>query len=162
MIVNTKLALYVVNVILWHNKGRGHWPQCYQTHGLGARLGYFWLLRYFWATFTSWPWKNVFKSDVFVKNCQFPVNFPFQRQWADLSSVNRIKTSYGAIVGDYLQLPELDNLSFFCPIGWFLVNLPHKSAQNETVGRILAWWKIGLLLGYLSRPRIKFAGVWYS
>ena len=84
---------------------------------------------------------------------------PFQHHLADLSSIDRIKTSYGAIVGDYPQHPELDNLSFFRPIGWFLVNLPHKSAQNETVGRILAWWKMGLLLGYLPRPRIKFAAI---
>ena len=44
---------------------------------------------------------------------------PFQRQWADLSSIDRIKMSYGAIVGEYPQLPELDNLSFFRPLGWF-------------------------------------------
>ena len=121
----------------------------------------------FGLLFTSWP-RNVFKSGVLVKNCQFPVNsggfWTFSTSMRDLSSIDRIKTSYGAIVhvGDYPQLPELDNLSFFCPIGWFLVSLPHKSAQNEKVGRILAWWKIGLLLGYLPRPRIKFAAIWDS
>ena len=44
---------------------------------------------------------------------------PFQRQWADLSSIDRIKTSYRAIKGDYPQRPELDNLSFFRPMGDF-------------------------------------------
>ena len=120
----------------------------------------------FGLLFTSWP-RNVFLNRVSVWKI---VNFlsiqgdfePLQRQWADLSSIDRIKTSYGAIIGDYPQLPELDNLSFFRPIGWYLVNLPHKTAQNETVRCILAWWKIGLLLGFLPRPRIKFAAVWDS
>ena len=82
---------------------------------------------------TSWP-RNVLKLGASVKIFYFlsiQGDFePFQCQWADLSSIDRIKTSYRAIEGDYSQLPELNNLSFFCPIGWFLDNLPHKKAQN--------------------------------
>ena len=148
--------------------------QCYQTRYLGARLGYLWLshrdqqslaITSLFLGYFLLPRREMSLNQVSLWKI---VNFlsiqgdfePFQCQWADLSSIDRINTSYGAIVGDYPQLPELDNLSFFRPIGWFLVNLPHKSAENETVGRILAWWKIGLLLGYLPRPRIKFAAIW--
>ena len=150
--------------------------QCYQTCDLGARLGYFWLLhrdqQSLAATLLLLGYFLLPRHEMSLNLASLwkIVNFlsiqgdfePFQRQWADLSSIDKIKTSYGAIVGDYPQLPELDNLSFFHPIGWFWVNLPHKSAQNETVGRILPWWKIGLLVGYLPRPRIKFAAIWDS
>ena len=124
-------------------------------HPIGLLLGYFWLPGHemSWnrvpclvlsCRFTIQRPKSGIKQIGFgVRNAGAVylwkiVNFlsiqgdfePFQRQWADLSSIDRIKTSYGAIEGDYPQLPELDNLSFFCPIGWFLVNLPHKPAQN--------------------------------
>ena len=118
--------------------------QCYQTCGLGARLGYFWppqcgqqsltatllLLGYFWLPGREMSWNRAPLWKI-VNFLSIQGDFePFQRQWADLLSIDRIKMSYGAIGGDYPQLPELDNLSFFCPIGWFLVNLPHKNAQN--------------------------------
>ena len=150
--------------------------QCYQTRDLGARLGCFWLshrdqqslattsllLGYFLLPRRKMSLNRASLWKI-VNFLSIQGDFePFQRQWAGLSSIDRIKMSYGAIVGDYPQLPELDNLSFFRLIGWFLVNLPHKSAQNETVVRILAWWKIRLLLGYLPRPRIKFAAIWDS
>ena len=100
----------------------------------------------------------------FVKNCQFKgiLNLFNINTQADLSSIDRIKTSYRAIEGVYPQLPKLDNLLFFCPIGWFLINLSHKNAQNQTFGRIFAWQKIGLLFGCLPQPRIKFTAVWDS
>ena len=155
---------------------RPYFFHCYQTRDLGARLGYFWLshcdqqslaatsllLGYFLLPGREMSLNRASLWKI-VNFLSIRGNFePFQRQWADLLSIDRIKTSYGAIVGDYPQLPELDNLSFFRPIGWFLNNLPHKSAQKETVGCILAWWKIRLLLGYLPRPRIKFAAIWDS
>ena len=166
---------FLYYIMWWSFQSTGH-VQCYQTRDLGARLGYFWLshrdqqslaatsllLGYFLLRGRKMSLNRASLWKI-VNFLSIQGDFePFQRQWADLSSIDRIKTSYRAIVGDYPQLSELDNLSFFRPIGWFLVNLPLKSAQNETVGRILAWWKIGLLLGYLPRPRIKFAAIWDS
>ena len=148
--------------------------QCYQTRGLGTRLGYFWLSHHGQQSLAATslllgyfllPGREMSLNRASLWKI---VNFlsiqgdfeSFQHQWADLSSIDRIETSYGAIVGDYPQLPELDNLSFFRPIGWFLVSLPHKSAQNETVVRILAWWK------NLPRFGTKFLAtlgkVWFS
>ena len=116
------------------------WLQCYQTRGLGAWLGYFWLpghgqqsLTATLLLLTSWPEMSWNRAPLWkiVNFLSIQGDFePFQLQWTDLSSIDRIKTSYGAIKGDYPQLPELDNLSFFCQIRWFLVNLPHKNAQN--------------------------------
>ena len=40
---------------------------------------------------------------------------PFQRQWADLLSIDRIKMSYGAIVGDYPQLQGVGQSIIFPP-----------------------------------------------
>ena len=58
----------------------------------------------------------------------------FQRQWADLSSIDRIKTSYGAIDGDYPQLPELDNLSFFRQLGEFWLICHIKVPKMRQLG----------------------------
>ena len=122
----------------------GTCTQCYQTRGLGTRLGYFWLPRrgqqsltatslllgYFWLPGREMSWYRASLWKI-VNFLSIRGDFePFQRHWADLSSIDGIKTSYGVIEGDYPQLPELDNLSCFRPIGWFLVNLPHKNAQN--------------------------------
>ena len=118
--------------------------QCYQTLGLGAQLGYFWLRRwgqqsltatllllgYFWLPGREMSWNQAPLWKI-VNFLSIQGDFePFQCLWADLSSIDRIKMSYGAIKGDYPELPELDNLSFFRSIEWFLVNLPHKNAQN--------------------------------
>ena len=87
----------------------------------------------FGLLFTSWPRMSWNRAPLWkiVNILSIQRDFePFQHQWADLSSIDRIKMSDAAIVGDYPQLPDLDNLSFFRPIGWFLVNLPHKNAQN--------------------------------
>ena len=81
---------YVLKIAWWatnihsccHSQARPYRSnQCYQTRGLGAQLGYFWLpccgQQSLTATFrlllTSWP-RNVLKSGTFVKNCQFLVN----------------------------------------------------------------------------------------
>ena len=127
--------------------------QCYQTCDLRARLGYFWLPRRgkqsLTATLlllTSWP-RNVLKSGALRKIVNFlsiQGDFePFQCQWADLFSIDRIKTSYGAIESDYPQLPELDNLSFFRLIGWFLVKLPQKTPKIRHLGVFLLDKKLG-------------------
>ena len=59
---------------------------------------------------------------------------PFQRQWADLSSIDRIKTSYGAMVGDYPQLPELDNLSFSAQLRDFWLICHIKAPKMRQLG----------------------------
>ena len=90
-----------------------------------ATLGHFWLP----GCKMSWNWAPLWKIVNFL-SIQGDSE-PFQRQWADVSSIDRIKTLYGAIEGDYPQLPELNNLLLFCPIGWFLVNLPHKCPKLD-------------------------------
>ena len=118
--------------------------QCYQTCGLGARLGYFWLSRhcqqsltatllllgYFWlpGCEMSWNraslWKIVnFLSIQGVLNL-FNVNEQIYRQLIGLR--RHTEPSKGII----LNFRSWIIYHFFCPIGWFLVNLPHKNAQN--------------------------------
>ena len=137
--------------------------QCYQTRGLGARLGYFWLwhssqqsltttlllLGYFWLLGREMSWNRapLWKIVNFL-SIQGDFNFLsiqgyVQRQWADLSSIDRIKKSYGAIEGDYLQLPELDNLSFFCPNGWFWLICHIKTPKIRHLGAFLLDEKLG-------------------
>ena len=90
------------------------------------------LLCYFWATFDLLAAKCLEIERLCEKlsiSCQF-------RGILNLFNVNEqiyrqlIALRRWAIEGDYPQILELDNLSFFHPIGWFLVNLPHKNAQN--------------------------------
>ena len=78
--------------------------QCYQTRGLGARLGYFWLPRhvqqsltatllllgYFWLPGREMSWNRAPLWKI-VNFLSIQGDFePFQRQWADLSSIDRI------------------------------------------------------------------------
>ena len=103
------------------------WLPCRGQQSLTATLL---LLGYFWLPGREMSWNRAPLWKI-VNFLSIQGDFvPFQRQWADLSPIDRIKTSYGATEGDYPQLSELDNLSFFCPVGWFLVNLQPKNAQN--------------------------------
>ena len=69
-------CIHHVSKLTHHN----HNAQCYQTRGLGARLGYFWLPRCSQQSLTAtlllltvWP-RNVLNRAPLWKNCQFPVN----------------------------------------------------------------------------------------
>ena len=68
---------------------------------------------------------------------------PFQCQWTDLSSIDRIKTSYGAIKGDYPQLPKLDNLLFFAQLGDFWLICHIKMPKIRHLGAFLLDEKLG-------------------
>ena len=90
-------TLIYQGLILDHN-------QCYQTRDLGARLGYFWLSHRDRLGYFLLPCREMSLNRASLWKI---VNFlsiqgdfePFQCQWADLSSIDRIKTSFGAIVG---------------------------------------------------------------
>ena len=80
----------------------------------------------FGLLFTSWPRMSLNRASWWkiVNFLSIQGDFePFQRQWADLSSIDRIKTSYGAIVGWFSSTNSFKDLLHCSSMNFGIIGL---------------------------------------